>query len=161
MSNPATVVSWAKGIAARRAPGRRVSLALLYGIPLLNILALAALGAAVCTRATTVPAMRLELPAAEFRDGAATPLFAALTSAPGNESSLVFFDSIRYRLGDPVEDAALAKAIAAAIAESGHDDVTLYADGSAQHCMTMRFAEIARRAGASAVNLAIREDPAK
>jgi len=161
MSDTATVISWAKGIAARRAPGRRVSLALLYGIPLLNLLALAALGAAVCSRATTAPAMRLELPTAEFRDGASTPLFAALTYAPGSKSPLVFFDSIRYRLDDPVEDDALVKAIAAAIRESGHDDITLYADGSARHGMTIRFAEIARRAGASVVNLAIKEDAAQ
>lgn len=161
MTQPPAGIFWTEAIRARRSPGRKVNLFLLYCIPILNILALAALGSAVSGRLVTAPAIRFDLPEAEFRSGAEASLSAALAVPPNGTTPLLFLDGIRYRIGDEAEADALAEALNHAMGGSGRHEITLYADGAAPYATMMRFASVARRAGARAVNLAIREAEAK
>ena len=137
-------------------PARRIRPALLYGVPLANALALAALCAALMGRTVTAPSMPLLLPADEFIAGATAAAEATLVVTAEGEPPLLFFDGIRYRLGVSEEREALRQALEDSRREFGWDAVTLFADGRAPHADVMRFAAAARRAGAAAVNIAVR-----
>ena len=153
---PRQWVSWKPDRSSGVSANRRVKPFLLYGVPALNVLAIAAIAALTAGRIAVSPSVRFDLPESEFFSGSRPTLSAALV-VPQDSKPILFFDGIRYRLDDEAESAALSKAMSQAMEETGGTEVSLFADGTAPHDQVMRFAAAAKRAGVSAVNIAIRE----
>lgn len=157
---PRQWITWKLGRDSGISANRRANHFLLYGVPALNILAIAALAAVATGRIAVSPSVRFDLPESEFFSGAHTALSAALV-VPQGSGPILFFDGIRYRLDDETETSALAQALAGAVRETGTAEVSLFADETAPHGQIMRFAAAAKRAGVATVNVAVKEAPGK
>lgn len=150
--------SWRIGSRDAQSPARRIRPFLLYGVTLLNVFLAVALCAALSRHIVITPSIPFTLPAAEFSSGKSDAVSAVLVMSEEASRPLLFFDGIRYRLDDDTECAALRAALASMMRGLEMSELTLFADGRAPHADVMRFVAEARRAGASAVNIAVREE---
>lgn len=103
------------------------------------------------------PGMRVDLPAAPFRDGSDSALVLVVNPPPPapvpspEGAVLVFFDESRYDLARPDDGAALRRAVAARITAEGDSTAVLFVDRRVAFGDLASLLTSLRRAGASRV----------
>lgn len=153
----------ADALRERYRPPRRIARPLLALVPwadaLLLVLAFAFFGQA----AAVVPGQTVDLPRADFRDGATSTLVLVVRALPGAAASAdaptpaeAFFRDERFSLPRPERVEALREALREAVAASGEDAVVVYMDGSLPHRDALRICALVREAGLSRVLFAAR-----
>lgn len=134
--------------------------ALLVAAPWLNLILLAGLVILLGNRILLQPGVVFDLPRAPFREGLRYGLTAVMIPVPRTNGleTLVFFDDDRYTIDTPDRREKLAERISQRAALEPRREILLLADRRIPHGDVMSVVNLAREAGVSRVNVAVKPE---
>jgi biopolymer transport protein ExbD len=146
----------------RFTPRARISQGLIGVAPWVNILLLMLMFVLFQGRMVLRPGVVMHLPEVPFSAGTAGPVMVAVVVAvepSGREvgGEAVFFDDVRYRVGNPEDMEDLKAALARRQSEHPAEALVLQADERVNHGTVMALINMASDVGIRTVNLASRE----
>jgi biopolymer transport protein ExbD len=152
------------GLRTRFTPRSRIGQGLVSVAPWLDVLLLFLFFLVSGQQVRLQPGVRVRLPEARFRDGAAGDVVMVVLSVrdpgTGRTRDLVFFDDVRYRVEGGAQTALLRRALAAkaaqAAAKGGGVTLTLQADRGVSHGTVTDIMNMALESGVTAVNVGTR-----
>lgn len=136
---------------------------LLVPVPWVTALAVAVLLYVVHGKLAVAPSVAVDLPVAAPEFGERTVLTALMTSfshdAQGSEEVLVFFDDDRFFLTDSSDCDLLRDRLRERVgAHAGNSSMILIADKQIRHSDLLRFSGLAKDAGVSRLNIAVKPE---
>lgn len=151
------------GLRTRFTPRSRINQGLIGAAPWVNLLLLMLMFVLFQGRLVLRPGVVVQLPEGEFRSGTAGPVMVAVVVAvepAGREAGgeAVFFDDVRYRVGQPEDMENLKAAFARRTGEHPGEALVIQADQRVNHGTVMALMNMASEVGIRTVNLAFREE---
>ncbi len=150
----------ASGLRLRFRPSCRVGQGLMTVAPWIDIVLVILLFYYVTQSFLVTPGVFVKLPEGPFVEGVRHGVPIVLLSVEGEEgvNCSLFFDEVRYRLGDIDRELAFSRAIEAYIHHGGRTEAVLHADERSPHGMVMRAVNLARSAGIRFVSVTVRPE---
>lgn len=146
----------ARGLRLRYRPSSRITQGVLSFVPWVDILLVGLFFVLVGGQLTLSPGLPVNLPDMPFQSGVKRGLplvMVAVEVDEGDSQCLVFFDDVRFRLGDEEAERRLVESIAKKVRADGATVAVLYADAQSPHGMVARLVNLARSAGIRLVNV--------
>ncbi len=151
---------YTEGLRTRFRPRGRISNTFLQVVPWINFVVVLALFFAISRRLTLQPGVVFDLPRAPFHEGIQQGLSVVMLRPQRGtvESTLVFFDDVRYQLEVPEQGEQLRTDLAQAAQRPAGRQLLLLADRRVPHGDVMALVDLARDAGIQRVNVATKPD---
>ncbi|MBN1557938.1 MAG: biopolymer transporter ExbD [Lentisphaerae bacterium] len=148
----------ASGLRTRFLPRSRLNRGLIGAAPWVDIVLLLIFFLLVDSKLVLQPGVRVDLPRAPFREGAAFGMTAVVLSVGGEGGArreIVFFDDERFLVSDENQMRGLRSAFASRARRQENPGLIIQADKSVRHGTVVNVMNMALEAGVEQVTLAV------